>query len=260
MVIYKATNQENGKIYIGQTIQPFEVRKAHHEYGHRGFYFGNALKKYDFDWDVIRECETIDELNKWEKYYIKKYKSTNKLFGYNLRRGGNGGGSHSEWARKNMSKMRRGVPKTEHWKKKVREAWKKKGGHSKESKEKISRAMKNRVVTEDHKKNLSKSLKKTFNTLEMKEKLKLQAEKQWKKIKNDSTHKWHSLESKKKRSLAATKMMKARISDPNFWSVEERKKRSETQKKAYQIGLATRKRNLEIKKRNAQATLEKSEE
>jgi predicted GIY-YIG superfamily endonuclease len=47
MRIYKATNIENGKVYIGQTTQPFEVRRAQHEYGHGAFYFGNALKKYD---------------------------------------------------------------------------------------------------------------------------------------------------------------------------------------------------------------------
>jgi hypothetical protein len=88
MRIYKAINRENGKVYIGQTIRPFEVRKAEHLYGHGGFYFGNALKKYDFDWEIIKECKTISELNKMEKHFINKYKSDKKEFGYNLKSGG----------------------------------------------------------------------------------------------------------------------------------------------------------------------------
>jgi len=102
MRIYKVTNKENGKVYIGQTTQPFEVRKAQHEYGHGAFYFGNALKKYDFDWEIIKECSSIDELNKMEEYFIKKYKSNIKKFGYNLRSGGSNS-LHSEESKKKMS-------------------------------------------------------------------------------------------------------------------------------------------------------------
>ena len=96
MIIYKATNKINGKVYIGQTINSLEHRKSGHERDacckkKSTVYFHNALLKYgfeNFNWEVIKECASQKELDYYEDYYIKEYESTNKEKGYNLKSGG----------------------------------------------------------------------------------------------------------------------------------------------------------------------------
>ena len=91
MIVYKCTNLVNGFSYIGVTTKSIEYRKRTHEkaskYSNKKFY--NALKKYGFDnfeWSILHECISIDELNSLEKYYIEKYDTFNN--GYNLTTGG----------------------------------------------------------------------------------------------------------------------------------------------------------------------------
>lgn len=91
--IYKITNQISGKVYIGQSID-IERRWRHH----RGSYAitDNRNELYqdmiiygkdNFSFEVIKEC-SADELNYWEKYYIRFYDSFNN--GYNMTIGGMG--------------------------------------------------------------------------------------------------------------------------------------------------------------------------
>lgn len=93
MIIYKATNKANDKIYIGQTIQPFSERKSRHICDAKNgsdTYFARALRKYGtdgFTWEVIHVCKDINELNKQEIYYIAYYNSFGEG-GYNLTSGG----------------------------------------------------------------------------------------------------------------------------------------------------------------------------
>ena len=92
-IIYKVTNQENGKIYIGQTIQTLNERKNKHYYKARQeeytTHFINALRKYPeevFTWEIIDEAETKKALDEKEKYWIAYYNSIEK--GYNTKDGG----------------------------------------------------------------------------------------------------------------------------------------------------------------------------
>lgn len=92
-IIYKVTNQENGKIYIGQTIQTLRERKTKHYYKttqeEYTTHFINALRKYpkeSFTWEIIEELETQEELNEREKYWIHYYNSIEE--GYNTKDGG----------------------------------------------------------------------------------------------------------------------------------------------------------------------------
>lgn len=93
-IIYKVTNQQNKKIYIGQTIQTLTERKNKHYYKARQIneyntHFINALRKYpkeSFVWEVIDEAQSQDELNNKEKYWINYYNSIEK--GYNTKDGG----------------------------------------------------------------------------------------------------------------------------------------------------------------------------
>jgi len=95
MIIYKATNLVNNKIYIGQTICGLEKRKSQHEraakYGYCTTIFDYAINKYgkeNFKWEIIDTAETIEELNEKEFYYIQKENSMDKKIGYNLKAGG----------------------------------------------------------------------------------------------------------------------------------------------------------------------------
>ena len=92
-IIYKVTNQENGKIYIGQTIQTLNERKNKHYYKARQeeytTHFINALRKYPeevFIWEIIDEAETQEALDEKEKYWIAYYNSVEE--GYNTKDGG----------------------------------------------------------------------------------------------------------------------------------------------------------------------------
>lgn len=96
MIIYKATNLINNKVYIGQTINTLEYRKSQHlrdaRLRPRNIYFHNAIHKYgeeNFVFEVIDTANRIEELNDKEEYWIKFYNSTNEKYGYNLDSGGN---------------------------------------------------------------------------------------------------------------------------------------------------------------------------
>lgn len=92
MIIYKATNQINGKIYIGQSQKSLKNRiKGHVVFSNNNNYgvFQKAIKKYgvdNFRWQVICICPDIDSLNEREQYYIAFYDSMNN--GYNRTSGG----------------------------------------------------------------------------------------------------------------------------------------------------------------------------
>jgi len=90
MFIYKTTNLINGKIYIG------EHNGKYTNYLGSGKILKLAIKKYgkeNFKREIIEECETLEELDEREIYWIEFYNSRDKKVGYNIREGGglNGG-------------------------------------------------------------------------------------------------------------------------------------------------------------------------
>lgn len=92
MIIYKITNQINGKVYIGQTINTLAHRKSRHiECMRKGVdrHLYNAMRKYgleNFVFEEIDHADNIDDLNYLESYYITKYDSVRN--GYNMGYGG----------------------------------------------------------------------------------------------------------------------------------------------------------------------------
>ena len=96
MIVYRAINKVNGKVYIGITTLTMEHRKQGHfrdtkRLNRPTVYFHNAILKYgkeNFLFETIDEAKNIEELNKKEKEWIKFYNSTDKNKGYNLDSGG----------------------------------------------------------------------------------------------------------------------------------------------------------------------------
>lgn len=118
MIIYKATNLINQKLYIGQTTLTLEQRQKRHfsealNPNKRNAYFHNAICKYgkeNFIFEIIDTAISIDELNDKEQYWISYYNSTNKNIGYNLDSGG------KNCFKSKSTKEKIGSIKKENWK------------------------------------------------------------------------------------------------------------------------------------------------
>lgn len=94
-IVYVCINMFDGRRYIGQTIQNFEVRKKRHLQDafkkNSQLYFHRALRKFgedNFVWCILEHNISLEELNKKEKFYINKYKTNNHYNGYNMNEGG----------------------------------------------------------------------------------------------------------------------------------------------------------------------------
>lgn len=98
--IYKVTNNINGKVYIGKTVETVETRFKEHlreaysqKQWNRPFHL--ALIKYgkeNFSLEILEEVP-FEKLNEKEIYYIKKYNSYihfENSNGYNATLGGDG--------------------------------------------------------------------------------------------------------------------------------------------------------------------------
>ncbi len=187
MIIYKALNKANGKIYIGQTMQPLHDRIMRHL--RRSYYFPNALKKYGikaFDFSIIDSAGNRDELNEKEKHWIRFY-NCKVPKGYNLTDGGDGsnGLSPSSETRKKLSELNKGKHHSEEARRKISEAGKGRipaifgKHHSKETRIKMSEArrkwsssgMKGKHLSEEHRKKLSDKLRGRHVSEETREKM-----------------------------------------------------------------------------------------
>jgi len=119
-VIYKITDTESGKVYIGQTVQSLKKRLNNHLNNPPNKYLQAAIDHYgkvkwtikkidkenyrtkggEFVIKVVKYCNTIKELNESEVRQIKQHKSCIidyyyiykgqkiSLYGYNVHRGG----------------------------------------------------------------------------------------------------------------------------------------------------------------------------
>ena len=158
--IYLRTNLVNGKQYVGQTVN-FKDRECgwRTRKSYSGGAIDNARKKYgieNFKVEVLRECETQDELNEWEQYYIKEL-NTKVPNGYNITDGGGGvsGFKHREEDKLKISNSLKGEKNPFYGK-----------HHSDETKKVISKkisgnknGMYGKHFTESAKRKLSESMK-----------------------------------------------------------------------------------------------------
>jgi len=156
--IYKIENIENGNLYIGQTyktlVQRFTNHKCEAKRGDVDSRFYRAMKTYGVDMFIIEDIETKEFetkkeakiwMNERETHYISLLKPA-----YNTAPGGLG---HT------------GVPWTEERRKKFKKLMSGENNHnfgkslSKETKEKLSVALKGRIITEETRKKTSETMK-----------------------------------------------------------------------------------------------------
>jgi group I intron endonuclease len=97
--VYKVTNKQNGKIYIGITNQGASTSRwyKHCSDSNTGsnFPLHNAIRKYgkdNFQIDIVEliENEDYDYLKEREIFWIREFDSYNREKGYNLTLGGDG--------------------------------------------------------------------------------------------------------------------------------------------------------------------------
>lgn len=85
--IYKTTNLKNGKIYIGQHKSPiFDTSYYGSGVWFKKVFFANGRE--NFQCEILEECNSLDDLNIREAYWIEKFQSRNPDIGYNLAKGG----------------------------------------------------------------------------------------------------------------------------------------------------------------------------
>lgn len=111
--IYKITNTENGKVYIGQS-KDLKHRKACHFFDLKNNRHNNAhlQRAYNinpnvFTFEVLCECK-IEDLNDLEIFFIKKHNACDDKYGYNIAQGGNCAQSVSEETKKKISQSKIG--------------------------------------------------------------------------------------------------------------------------------------------------------
>lgn len=151
MIVYKITNKINGKAYIGQTVQTLSKRWNRHVHNKsKNSVISLAIRKYgveNFEIRILSRCNTIEEMNHRETYYIKLF-NTLATNGYNLKLGGQQGGPLTELSKQKISNAKKGKPSAFFGKR-----------HSEESKIKNSIAHLGRKASIETRQKQSKALK-----------------------------------------------------------------------------------------------------
>jgi len=190
----------SGKRYIGKTTHK-DIRHRNHGYAYGDSpYFHKAIRKHkweNFSYEILEEFDddvTDEFMSDRETHWIEEYDSTNRAFGYNLTKGGEGmtgykhtdvskakiseahkghivsaetrtkiseankGRKHTDATKAKMSEARKGHKHTDATKAKMSEARK---GHivSAETRTKISEANKGRIVSAEARANMSEAQK-----------------------------------------------------------------------------------------------------
>ncbi len=174
MIIYKTTNLVNGKIYVGQLL------KDKPNYLGSGLLIRRAIAKHgrkSFVRKILERCNSVEELDKREKYWIKRLKSQRRKIGYNILEGGQGTGANGTRipleTRIKISRAMKGIKKSEEHKKKLGDAQrgKKRGPCSESRREAISLGRRGIPMSEQAKKKLSIAIKGFKHTEETKLKI-----------------------------------------------------------------------------------------
>lgn len=160
--IYLTTNKLNNKIYVGQ--KKSDVFLAENYLG-SGKYLKRAVNKYgkeNFEVILLDTADYRKDLSDLEIYYIEKYNSTDKHIGYNIAKGGIGGGEvyvHNDIKNEFIPKDSLEIYLNNGWQLGMLPG-RKEINHSATRGINISNAMKGKHKSPEHIKNHSESLKK----------------------------------------------------------------------------------------------------
>lgn len=164
--IYEILNKINNKRYIGQSTNIYRRWREHQnnldKQIHQNKYLQAAWDKYGsdaFEFNIVEIC-IVEDLDERECFYIEKYNTKNREYGYNFKEGG----SHcTDEARKNMS-----IAQKNKWTDEMRlqKSIQMSGEnnpffgkhHTKETGEKIAKANKMRQWTEESKEKARQTL------------------------------------------------------------------------------------------------------
>lgn len=159
-VIYLRTNLVNGMQYVGQTknIVARESNWKNLDKKYSNSVITDARAEFgldNFKMEILKECDTNDELDEWERYYIKEL-NTRYPNGYNMCDGGKGcsGWVMPEEQRLKLSESRKGEKNGMYGVK----PWNTGKKLSKEFSESISRGLKGKMKgvpkSEEHKRKI----------------------------------------------------------------------------------------------------------
>lgn len=160
--IYKIENIINHKVYIGQSVN-IEGRWNTHKKSlrnnkHTNQYLQNSYNKYgyeSFEYSVLEECEEND-LTKREQYWIDYYGGIESSKTYNYKEASSKGHLNKD-ARVRISKNLKGRFKGENNPYYGKH-------HSEEIRNKIKEKRAKQIITDEHKQNISKGVRKAFET------------------------------------------------------------------------------------------------
>lgn len=161
--IYKFTNKINNKVYIGQG-KNLQVRIQGHLNSYKNEnnnkYFHRSIRKYkieNFQVEILVQEKNLlkPELDDLEIDFIRLYNSNNPKFGYNMTTGGEGsnGYKHTQEAKEKFSKIHKGKKHTQEAKEKIGKASSSRK-MSQETKKNVSKVHKGKIVSEETKQKL----------------------------------------------------------------------------------------------------------
>ena len=110
-VVYLIVDGTNDLEYVGQTTKTAEERFKEHMRNKKSL-IGKSIRAHgveNFTVVILKECERPEELDRWEKYFIK-WRNTMYPNGYNFTEGGEGtvGYSFTDEQRANVAAARKG--------------------------------------------------------------------------------------------------------------------------------------------------------
>lgn len=137
--VYKFTNRVNGKVYVGK--HKYDKPELDKNYLTSGVLIKKSINKYgldNFNQEIICICESLEELNEKEIFYINHFNCMSPN-GYNLTKGGDGiseptpeileknrqyhlGKKYSEETQRKKSESLKKVVHTPEWIEKIRQA------------------------------------------------------------------------------------------------------------------------------------------
>lgn len=155
--IYEIYNKINNKRYIGQSTH-LRVRLLKHlnflrKNKHQNKHLQTSWNKYGedkFEIHILELC-AVEDLDKKEDYYINKYKSNKKEYGYNYRID-NKTNRGLKWSPEQRKKMMYAIE---------RNPWYHNHDLSEEARKKSIECLKNKIWTEEERKKISQRLKGT---------------------------------------------------------------------------------------------------